>query len=369
MPELLFFNPWWEHKEKIQQDRYVSAFERSSIKWLPGVMNEIGLDEDAVYTLRGPRQVGKTTLTKLIIKRLLDSGLDPRAVFYYSCDLVPGAAELFEVIRDYHEFSDHLGLERRYVFLDEVSLVKDWQHAIKQAIDLGWGIGFTYLLTGSSAIDIKRGIERLPGRRGRAANPDKVLMPMSFSEFVRKSSVIDFPAYTPSLLELVRQPDMLQELAGQARVFLPKLSALLESYLSVGGFPPAVEEFVNTGTVAEHVLETYSSVVRSDFEKVKRSRILLRQVLIRILAVLGTPTSWQGLAKSVDTPSYRTVREYCELLADSFLMAIIYFLEKNRKTANPNKQKKFYFSDPLITDFRAGLVAKRGRAIRRRDPE
>ncbi|MCK4488275.1 MAG: hypothetical protein KAU38_16135, partial [Desulfobacterales bacterium] len=84
-----------------------------------------------------------------------------------------------------------------------------------------------------------------------------------------------------------------------------------------------------------------------DFEKIKKSRILLRQVMIRILSISGTSASWQSLAKPIDTPSYKTVREYSELLADSFLMAILYFLEKNKKSANPNKGKKFFHTSQL----------------------
>ncbi|MBW2029783.1 MAG: ATP-binding protein [Deltaproteobacteria bacterium] len=348
MADLLLFNPWWEKEQSIELDPYISAFDQSSIQWLPEVLNEIDLDRDAVYTLRGPRQVGKTTLVKIMIRGLLKSGVPPQAVFYYSCDLVPGAGELFDIIREYHEFSFPLRLKRRYVFLDEISLVNDWQHAIKQVIDLGWGRNLTLVLTGSSAMDIKRGAERLPGRRGNVIYPDRVLLPMSFAEFVEKCSDLSPAVNDFSLRGLMLLPGEVKRLRVQTHIFLPKLSALLGNYLSVGGFPLAVEQFLNTGSVPAHVIETYLTVIRSDFEKIKKSRILLRQVLVRMLGISGNPTSWQGLAKSVDTPSYRTVREYSEVLADSFLVAILYFLEKNRRRANPNKQKKFYFSDPLI---------------------
>ncbi|MBW2342373.1 MAG: ATP-binding protein [Deltaproteobacteria bacterium] len=353
MTDLLLFNPWWEQKQSIELDPYISAFNQSSIQWLPEVLNEIDLNKDSVYTLRGPRQVGKTTLAKIMIRDLLKSGIPPQAVFYYSCDLISGAGELFDVIREYHEFSSPLGFKRRYMFLDEISLINDWQHAIKQVIDLGWGRGSTLLLTGSSATDIKRGAERLPGRRGTAIYPDKVLLPMCFSEFVEKCSDLSPAIDNFSLSRLMLLPGEVEKLRAQTHVFLPRLSTLLTNYLSAGGFPLAVEQFLNTGSVPPHVMETYLTVIRSDFEKIKKSRILLRQVLARIFAVSGTPVSWQGLAKSIDTPSYRTVREYSELLADSFLMAILYFLEKNRKTANPNKRKKFYFSDPLIQNLAA----------------
>ncbi|MFP3195168.1 MAG: AAA family ATPase [Caldivirga sp.] len=36
--------------------------------------------------LFGLRQVGKSTALLLAIKRLLDEGVNPKAIFYYSCD-------------------------------------------------------------------------------------------------------------------------------------------------------------------------------------------------------------------------------------------------------------------------------------------
>ena len=137
MADLLLFNPWWENPGNIELDRYISAYQQSLIQWRPDVFSKFDFNQDAVYTLRGPRQVGKTTLTKMIIRDLLKSGVSPKAIFYYSCDLIPGAEEVFQLIRQYHEFSQPLKFKRRYVFLDEISLVPNWQHAVKQVIDLG----------------------------------------------------------------------------------------------------------------------------------------------------------------------------------------------------------------------------------------
>jgi predicted AAA+ superfamily ATPase len=72
---------------------------------------------------------------------------------------------------------------------------------------------------------------------------------------------------------------------------------------------------------------------------------------IQVLSIGGTPVSWQSLAKTIDTPSYNTVREYSELLADSFLLAIFYYLDRNKRAANPNKRKNFYFIDPLVLNL------------------
>ncbi len=123
MADLLLVNPWWENPGNIELDRYISAYRQSLIQWQPEVLSEFDFNQDAVYTLRGPRQVGKTTLTKMIIRDLLKSGVSPMAILYYSCDLIPGAEEVFQLIRQYHEFSQPLKFKRRYVFLDEISLV------------------------------------------------------------------------------------------------------------------------------------------------------------------------------------------------------------------------------------------------------
>ena len=68
MADLFLFNPWWESPESIHIDRYISAYQQSMIKWRPGILNEFDFNRDAVYTLLGPRQVGKTTLIRINMK-------------------------------------------------------------------------------------------------------------------------------------------------------------------------------------------------------------------------------------------------------------------------------------------------------------
>jgi len=351
MVDLLIFNPWWEAPERIESDRSIMEYRESNLRWQPKIKEEFILTQDAVYTLRGPRQVGKTTLIKMIVDELLKDKVAPRAIFYYSCDLISKAEELFQVIKQYYEFSQPFKSKRRYVFIDEISLVPGWQNAIKQIIDLGWGRSTTFILTGSSAVDIKRGAERLPGRRGRVPQPDKVMMPLDFREFVKKCSEVPIDFEHFSLQALLKEPTSIEKIRAQTEVFLPRLSVLLEHFLTIGGFPLAVECFLKKGELSQDIIETYLTVIRSDFEKAKKSRILLKQVLVRILSIGGSPVSWQSLAKTIDTPSYNTVREYSELLADSFLLTILYFLERSKKMANPNKMKKFYLFDPLLLNI------------------
>jgi len=120
-------NPWWRDPSEIFNDEKIKEFEAATIQWRPRIKYYIKFDKDKIYTLRGPRQVGKTTLIKLLIKNLLTEGKDSKSIFYYSCDLVASEKELFEVINEYLDWARTFRLDRKYIFLDEISSVKNWE--------------------------------------------------------------------------------------------------------------------------------------------------------------------------------------------------------------------------------------------------
>jgi predicted AAA+ superfamily ATPase len=63
-------NPWWRGREHIEEDEDFARWKASSIKWVPPLLNKIGLEPYALHFVTGPRQVGKTTLLKLLVKQL-----------------------------------------------------------------------------------------------------------------------------------------------------------------------------------------------------------------------------------------------------------------------------------------------------------
>ncbi len=74
----------------------------------------------------GPRQIGKTTLVKLIIKSLIEDGADEKAVFYATCDVIIDHIELLELVRGYLEFADSNNIGGKFIFLDEISGIGNW---------------------------------------------------------------------------------------------------------------------------------------------------------------------------------------------------------------------------------------------------
>ena len=80
--ELMDQNPWWRDPKAILKDKHIMALDKSKVQWDPRLKYKFDLNIDAIYTLRGPRQVGKTTLVKDMIRHLIKSQVPTRSIFY-----------------------------------------------------------------------------------------------------------------------------------------------------------------------------------------------------------------------------------------------------------------------------------------------
>lgn len=94
---LLKKNPWWKGPEEFKSDPDYQKWLEKKIKWIPKIVTELKLEPFALHFILGPRQVGKTTALKLLIKDLL-THLEPKAIFYFRCDELSDYKELAELL-------------------------------------------------------------------------------------------------------------------------------------------------------------------------------------------------------------------------------------------------------------------------------
>lgn len=355
--KLIRQNRWWTDKELIKEDKDLRKKKISKIDWSPRLKFFFKLDEDAIYTLRGPRQVGKTTFVKALIEELLEVGIQGRRIFYWTCELV-SAKDLVSMLESYVDWARESFDERLFIFLDEISSVKDWQKGIKYLVDTGTLQNCTVILTGSHSLDIRRASERLPGRRGMVAGVlDKILLPMKFSEYIdvrnkklrdviRSLGLLSRTGRYYVLFQLAQaiMPDEIKELS----LYSSELSRLFEDYLITGGIAPAIDSYVSKGSISSNIYETYVSVMLGDAMRWQKKEVYMAQVLRRIIESLSSQVSWQALYKQTSLGSHHTVAEYVDVLESSFVVSCIYRLDKSKGVPHFGKEKKIHFQDPFI---------------------
>ena len=344
MAEISILNPWWKGKERIQEDKHIKEFEEKRFKWKPELLAEIRLVPDNIFTLRGPRQVGKTTLLKLIIKNLLGRGINEKAIFFWNCDELVDFRELSSVLREYLEFSEINSVKERYIFLDEVSRIKDWQRAIKSLKDSGELDKCCLMLTGSNTLDIKHGADRMPGRIGKLGR-DFTLLPLTFSEYTE--------LIRPEITKKVKKIEGLSvkeinDKVNKARAFDSELKTLFGQYLVTGGFPLVINEFFSSNKVPDYIYEIYYRWVVGDIVKWGKREKILIQLLKSMILKQSSAVSWDSLAKESEIKSHKTVSAYVEDLENMFVLKVLNFLKLDKGTPDFNKNKKLYIMDPFI---------------------
>ncbi len=356
--ELSLQNPWWAKKEAINDDPKLKEFFNAPIKWKSRLIKYIHLDKDVVYSVRGPRQVGKTTLVKILIKELLEKGANPINIFYYACDLVRTPVILYDILESYYNWSRSLSSGRINIFLDEMSSVKEWQSALKRFIDQHGNANITFYLTSSHSIDIERSIERLPGRIGEkeAIQTHKVLLPMKFAEYVELRSPQLYEKVKALKLDdnAVRSKEFMALAEGKESASLKHLlplagdmDTILDEYLMTGGIMFVVNSFVSTKYIPQTMYELYVRQLMGDVSRIGRDEMTAKQIIASLVKRAGSRTSWLNIAKENGIPSPVTVPQYAHILKSMFLINIFHKIDESLMPKEAS-DKKIHISNPFM---------------------
>ena len=311
--------------------------------------------------------MGKTTLVKLQIKQKLDKGVSPYNIMYYAFDVETTPRDLVNTVKEYLDSTKRLRKDNRcYIFLDEVSAVKDWQRGIKRLWDQSRLKNCTVIATGSNTIDIELSSEKLPGRRGISNDVlDKIMLPMKFSEFVTAidSDIKDHlerynligASVRRTLLTSARDLDMNMGIE-QLRPYVPTLNQYLIEYLLTGGTPRVVNEYLDSGLVKEGTFKTYLDAMKSDLKSLNRSENTFKQLASSAVKVAGSTSSWKSLQKGTDIGSPGTVSSYVNTLQNMFILSVFYQYSIVSKRGLYQKNKKIHFQDPFYFHVLNGWV-------------
>lgn len=294
---------FWEKQDWEKEDLHLKRLEEAPFRRpFPRLEPSQG-----TTVIRGPRQIGKTSWLKSILSEQLNRG---RRCFYASCERQKDFRDLAELLRGLRQYD--------IVLLDEISFVDEWARAVKAEADTGKMP--ILVVTGSNALDLRRGSERLPGRM--SVDGELCLLPMDFDEFVAMRRQAEW-----------RDLSRLEH---------------LELYFRVGGFPAALIEAGEEGKRPVVMEDTLRRWIVGDVLRAGRQEMYLREILGQLAQTMTTPLSLQKLAQRTQLGSHHTAQDYISVLEDCFVLRTMFAIDPNDGALRFRKEKKFYFTDPLI---------------------
>ena len=366
--ELLEYNPWWKDENAIKLDPEIQSWNKSELKWNPRLRQTFKAG-DYVYSLRGSRQVGKTTLVKLEIEQHLKK-VPKWNVMYYSFELENSPRDIVNVINEYFNRGKHDATKQHFIYLDEVSNIKDWQKAIKKLKDQGKLKNCTVIATGSHSIDLRHASELLPGRRGIPIYEtlDKILLPINFGEFVSTvDKRIEKELSSRNLLLSQNRFSIIRGLADgsidekllELSNFQNELDKYFDDYLLTGGIPIAINEFLKNGFIQDSVYQIYVDAIIGDLRRANKDTSYMVQILPNIIKSITTPTSWKSLKENSDIGSHHTIEEYIKTLSEMFVLSIFYRYNSAEDKPKFDGLKKIFFHDSFFMHALNGHIAQK----------
>ncbi|HNS56122.1 MAG TPA: ATP-binding protein [Smithellaceae bacterium] len=312
--DLINFNPWW------RTGKVPSSLSGRKRK----VFSELlpYLETRQILLLTGLRRVGKTTLLFQLIEELLQRGVQPYRIFYYSFD--EARYNFDELLKTYQTdvLKSDLTDNATYFFFDEIQKLPDWSSQIKILYDLHPQVKI--FLSGSARIPAWRSArESLAGRFF-----DIVIRPLDFDEFLSFQSVAIDPE--------------------REDIFENDIKHHFGNYLKTGGFIEAFnfEDMILRKYIRESILERVLFVDMPMAFGLASPELLLKLLTI-IAARPGLYLDYKNMANDLKIDQ-RTMSNYIGYLEYGLFLNKLYNYSPNLLTSE-KKIKKVYLSNSAFT--------------------
>ncbi len=332
------FLPHNSHLEDVDgfatQDPQLRRLSKQPYQYRSGILTTLPVDTPGIYTLGGGRQIGKTTLLKQWMADLLAGGVNPKAIAFFSGELIDDHHSLLSLMQD--QLDEVLTVGLNYLIIDEVTYIDGWDKAVKYAADAGMLEQTVLVLTGSDLYFIREARMRFPGRRGKADTSDFHLYPLSFREFLSlKGSIPDLDAQLAAPIDLEAEA-------------LDTIYREFDQYLLHGGYLTAINDLAERQTIAPATLRVYSDWVRGDMLKRGKQEPYLKEVLSAVVKRYTSQVTWNSLASDLSIDHPKTVADYMTLLERMDVLFIQPALLEDKLTGAPKKARRLMFCDPFI---------------------
>lgn len=314
MQEILYrYNPWWEKEYKLQ-----NIYPRPSAL----TMLEKNFSNKQAVFLTGLRRVGKTTLMKLFIEKLLnEKNIEAKYIFYVSMDdYILGKKSILELLEEFRKIHRIRFQEKIYVFLDEITYQKDFELQLKNLVD---SQNIKIYASSSSASILKSKKAYLTGR-----NIILEILPLDFEEYLSFKNI----TIEKSNHHLIH--------------------GYFEEFMQTGGLP----EYIARGEM-EYLKELVDDILYKDIATVHniKNPQILKDFFLLLMERAGKIISINKIANILDI-SVDSAKRYLKMFEDTYLIhTVSKYGKTNEKIISP---KKIYAADLGIRSLFTGLRDK-----------
>ena len=278
-----------------------------------------------IQILTGVRRSGKSTVFKLLINDLLQSGEDGKSILTLNLDdpkfipLWDNSAKLYEVIENAEKLT---GIKVKYLFLDEIQHLKDWEIFVKSAYDNN--IFNKIYITGSNSQFLQNHFSALLSGRYF----ENEVRPLSLSEVFQAkgfSSLLDCYSRTPQVLRV------------------------MDEVLSTGCFPEIILTDMDEEIRQELLKSYFDSIVQKDciiYNGIRATHLFYRLVNY-LMQNTGCRFSAPAIAKALNS-NENTVLSYINFLCDSYICMDVRNFSYSQKETNRSLHKCYFIDNGLI---------------------
>ncbi|MDP3043598.1 MAG: ATP-binding protein [bacterium] len=281
------------------------------------------LFEKEIIILNGPRQVGKTSILKLIEQELTGEKIKKEQIFYLNLEEIKILDTLNNDPENIFKYVINPE-EKNYFFIDEIQYLDNPSNFLKHLYDKYAG-KIKIIATGSSSLELKAKFQdSLAGRKVSFS-----VNPLDFEEFLNFKN---FP-----YLDYLKKKELPLNIKSD-------FDNNLSEYLVYGGMPAITLQ--KNKTLKEKMLDEYvNAYINKDIRAIgKIENIAYFNNLMKILASqIGNLLNINELSNTTGI-SRRDIKKYLDLLEFTFVLDKISPFRKNVRT-QVTKMPKIYFFD------------------------
>ena len=279
-----------------------------------------------IQILTGVRRCGKSTVFKLLINDLLQAGTDGRAILVLNLDdpkFIPfwdDSSKLSGVIENAERIT---GVKVKYLFLDEVQHLSNWEIFIKSVYDTE-SFEKIYITGSNSQLLQNRFSALLSGRYF-----ENEVRPFSISEVFRSRGI-------DNLLDCYHR--------------IPDILRIMDSILSFGCFPEIVLGDMDDDIKQELLKSYFESIVQKDcivYNGLRDTHLFYRLVNY-LMQNIGSRFSIPTVGKALKN-NENTVATYINFLCDSYICVDMRNFSYSLKETTRSQHKCYFIDNGLVS--------------------